>query len=453
MSTRPWILRPGLLRPGAFAPPGDKSITHRAILLAGLATGESTIRGGNPGGDADSSLAAMRALGAHAERRTNGEIHVRGTGGVLREPAGPIDCGNSGTTLRLLAGIVAGAPIQAILTGDDSLRRRPVDRVIRPLRAMGAHLRAADGDRLPPLEIRGGGLRATEFPDASPSAQVATCILLAALAARGRTSVRTAPGVRDHTVHALRAFGIDVEHATGSDGGGTLALTGPQTPRGAVIDVPGDPSAAAFFLAAAAATPGVRIEARGLNLNPARLGLLDSLREMGAVVEITPRGDAAGEPAGDVAVTGPDFLRAADVPPARIPAMVDEVPAWAVAAAAARGTSRLAGAGELRVKESDRLKALATNLGSLGIAAAESPEGLAITGGRPGGGAVRAHGDHRIAMAFALLATFADGPVEVDDAGAVATSFPGFESTFRALGGALELTAGVPAPDLRNPSR
>ena len=442
MITRPWILRPGLLRPGAFAPPGDKSITHRAILLAGLAAGDSVIRGGNPGADADSSLAAMRALGAAGERRADGTLHVRGTAGVLREPAGPIDCGNSGTTLRLLAGIVAGAPIQATLTGDDSLRRRPVDRVIRPLRAMGAHLRAEDGDRLPPLEIRGGGLRATAFPDATPSAQVASCILFAALSARGRTSVRTAPGVRDHTVHALRAFGIEVEQGIAEDGGAVLALTGPQTPRGASIDVPGDPSAAAFFLAAAAATPGVRIEARGMNLNPARLGLLDSLREMGAAVAVTPRGEAAGEPVGDVAGTGPDALQAADVPAARIPAMVDEVPAWAIAAAAARGTSRLAGAGELRVKESDRLKTLAGNLAALGIAAEEREDGLAITGGRPRGGAVRAHGDHRIAMAFALLATFAEGPVEVDDAGAVATSFPGFESTFRALGGTLDLPAG-----------
>jgi len=439
MTARPWILRPGLLNPGAFTPPGDKSITHRAILLAGLAAGDSTIRGGNPGADADSSLAAMRALGAEGGRRADGAIPVRGTGGVLREPAAPIDCGNSGTTLRLLAGILAGAPIQAVLTGDDSLRRRPVDRVIRPLRAMGAHLRAAEDDRLPPLEIRGGGLHATDFPDATPSAQVASCILFAALAARGRTSVRTAPGVRDHTVFVLRAFGIEVEHDGTGDGGARLALTGPQTPRGAAIDVPGDPSAAAFFLAAAAASPGVRIEARGMNLNPARLGLLDSLREMGATVEIAPRGEAAGEPVGDVAVTGPAQLVAADVPAARIPAMVDEVPAWAVAAAVARGTSRLAGAGELRVKESDRLRSLATNLTALGIAAEESPEGLAITGGRPTAGAVRAHGDHRIAMAFAMLATLTDGHVEVDDAGAVATSFPGFESTFRALGGTLEL--------------
>jgi len=441
-AVRPWTIRPGALRAGDFTPPGDKSITHRAILLGGLASGETTIQGANRGADAGSSLGVVAALGATCERR-GASITIRGTAGVLRQPLEPLDCGNSGTTLRLSAGIVAGAPIHAVLTGDDSLRRRPVDRVIVPLRAMGAHLRAEDHDRRPPLEIRGGGLAATVFPEPTPSAQVATCILFAGMSARGRTSVRTAAGVRDHTVHALRAFGIEVETSTDAHGVTSLAVIGPGTPRGAAIDVPGDPSAAAFFLAAAAATPGLRIEARGVNLNPARLGLLDCLREMGAYVEITPRGEATGEPVGDVAVTGPAQLVAADVPAVRVPSMVDEVPAWTIAAARARGTSRLAGAAELRVKESDRLQAIATNLGALGISAEPGADGLAITGGHARGGKVRAFGDHRIAMAFAILGSLADGIVEVDDAGAVATSFPDFESTFRARGGTLEAPAGA----------
>ena len=440
-----WRISPGSLSSGPLALPGDKSITHRAILLGALAEGQSRITGANPGADGESSLAAAIALGAEVIREP-GVLRVRGVAGHPREPLADLDCGNSGTSLRLLAGIVAGAPIRAVLTGDESLRRRPVDRVIAPLRVMGARLSGSDHDRYPPLVVDGGGLRGAVFGEPTASAQVASCILLAGLSASGRTSVRTRSGVRDHTVHSLRCFGAAVAVERGGTGTPSrIMLDGPLLLRAADIHVPGDPSAAAFFLAAAAATPGLRIEARGINLNPTRLGFLEVLRRMGASVQVHARGDAAGEPAGNVVVTGPEVLRAADVPAELVPAMVDEVPAWAMAAALCVGTSRLSGAGELRVKESDRLSVLAENLRALGIEARDLAAGLAITGGSPRGGTVAAHGDHRIAMAFAILATRASGPVTVDDAAGVSTSFPGFESAFRDLGGRLERFA-EPAP-------
>jgi 3-phosphoshikimate 1-carboxyvinyltransferase len=436
-SPLPWQVHPQPLVSGCLTLPGDKSITHRAILLAGLAEGESVITGANEGADSASSLAAMVALGAEVAREA-GILRVSGVAGRPRSPDAAIDCGNSGTSLRLLAGLVAGAPIHAVLTGDESLRRRPVNRVIVPLRAMGARLSAEGGDRYPPLVVDGGRLSGTSFDEPTASAQVASCILLAGLSASGRTSVRTRSGVRDHTVHSLRQFGVPVTVEAESGGRTRIGVEGPAVPRAVPIRIPGDPSSAAFFLAAAAITPGLRVEARGINLNPTRLGFLEVLKRMGAGVEIHPREQAAGEPAGDVVVTGSADLRAVEIPREWVPALVDEVPAWAMVAALARGTSRLGGAGELRVKESDRLRALAENLRVLGIEAEESPDGLSITGGAPRGGAVLAHGDHRIAMAFAVLATRAAGPVSVDDAAGVATSFPGFESAFRSLGGRLE---------------
>jgi 3-phosphoshikimate 1-carboxyvinyltransferase len=425
---------------GRFRAPGDKSVTHRAILFGLLADGETVIEGANPGADCRASLECAAALGAGV--RVEGErIVVRGRAGALAEPERVLDCGNSGTTLRLLAGALAGQPMLAVLSGDASLNARPVARVVEPLRRMGASLWARDGDRRPPLVVRGGPLSpvAVELPVAS--AQVATCVLLAGLAAAGTTSV-TLPGeARDHTERMLPAFGIPVDVAARPGRGPRLAVRGPAVPRGTRLRVPGDPSAAAFFLAAAAAVPGARVTAEGVSLNPTRTGLLDVLEAMGARVERVARGSEAGEPVGEVTVEGPEALRAFDVPEAWVPRLLDEVPAWAVAATAARGTSRLGGAAELRVKESDRLAALAGGLAALAVRCEERPDGLAVDGGAVGGGRVATAGDHRIAMAFAVLGSRARAPVTLDDVSSVPTSFPGFLATLVALGGS------VSAPD------
>uniref|UniRef100_A0A832I1N6 3-phosphoshikimate 1-carboxyvinyltransferase n=1 Tax=Eiseniibacteriota bacterium TaxID=2212470 RepID=A0A832I1N6_UNCEI len=429
----PLVVTPGPPLAGAFKPPGDKSVTHRAILFGLLAAGTTRISNANPGADCARSLACAETLGARVARDGD-TLLVEGVAGRVVEPAEVLDCGNSGTTLRLLAGLLAAQPVLAVLTGDASLRNRPVARVVEPLRAMGATLAARDGDRLPPLVVRGGALRPLAIERTTPSAQVATAVLLAGLQTAGRTSVAVAAGARDHTARMLPAFGVPIASAEGQDAV-RLAVEGPLVPRATRLEVPGDPSAAAFFLAAAAASPGARVTARGVSLNPTRCGLLDALEAMGARVERRALGVEAGEPVGDVTVEGPARLRAADVAPAAVPAMIDEFPAWCVAAAAAEGVSRIAGAGELRVKESDRLAAMARALAALGVAVEERADGLAIAGGAVRGGRVAAHGDHRVAMSLAVLATRAAGPVAIDDASSIATSYPGFTADLAALGG------------------
>jgi 3-phosphoshikimate 1-carboxyvinyltransferase len=303
---------------------------------------------------------------------------------------------------------------------------------------MGAALTARDQDRYPPLAIRGGTLRGLDYELPVPSAQVASCVLLAGLKSTGRTTVRIPGAPRDHTERMLRAFGVPVEQLRETANAVVTSITGPAELIGCTLAVPGDFSSAAFFLAAAAACPGANVTAQHVGLNPTRTGLLDVLEAMGAQVARTNVREQAGEPVGDVTVIGPDALEAADVPAALLPAMIDEVPAWAVAASAARGTSRLSGAAELRVKESDRLAMLARNLGALGIAVEESAAGLAITGGTPRGGTIEAAHDHRIAMAFAVLGTRASGPVTIDDDASVDTSVPGFAEALRQLGGRLD---------------
>jgi 3-phosphoshikimate 1-carboxyvinyltransferase len=430
-----WQVTSGPPLAGTVRPAGDKSITHRAFLLALLARGTSRISHPNPGADAGSSLACARVLGA---RVTLDPAHdaIEITGCPGGPGAGPfaLDCGNSGTTLRLLAGLVARWPLTATLTGDESLKRRPVARVIEPLRLMGATLEAADGGRTPPLTVRGGTLRGIDYAVPMASAQVATAVLLAGLGAEGPTRV-TLPGpARDHTERMLPAFGVALQVDERADGGRVTWLEGPATPTACDLRVPGDFSSAAFFLAAAAATPGARVTAQGVSLNPTRTGLLDVLERMGATVERLESGIEAGEPVGEVTVTGPGRLQAFDVPADWLPRLLDEVPAWVVAASAADGISRVRGAGELRVKESDRLAALAGGLGALGIACEESPDGLAVTGGTPRGGTVDSRGDHRIAMTFAVLGARV-GDVTIEDCGPVATSYPGFADGLRALGG------------------
>jgi 3-phosphoshikimate 1-carboxyvinyltransferase len=446
----PLTVRPGAPLSGSFRPPGDKSITHRAVLLALLSRGRSEIRGANPGEDCARTLACARALGLELagggpDAAREAPLALEGHGDRLEEPRAILDCGNSGTALRLLAGIVAARPFLSILAGDASLSRRPVDRVSEPLRQMGATLHARDGDRLPPLVVRGAMLRPIRYAVPIASAQVATCVLLAGLGTRGETSVELPGPARDHTERMLAAAGVALERRDLPGGGRQVTLRGPAEPRPLSLAVPGDFSAAAFFLAAAAASPGARVTAMGVSLNPTRTGLLEVLGEMGAGVEIGGRAVEGGEERGDVTVRGPDRLTAFDIPAAWVPRLVDEIPAWVIAASAAAGRSSITGAAELRHKESDRIATLARGLARLGITARERTDGLEIEGGDPRGGRIEAEGDHRIAMAFATLATRAAGPVEIDDAASIATSYPGFVATLSALGGAVEPRSGSAA--------
>ena len=445
-------VRPGPPLAGRFTPPGDKSITHRACLLALLSEGITEIRRPNPGEDCASSVRCAQDLGLEVLARPgvgeagSGAFRLRGLGGALVEPRRVLDCGNSGTTLRLLAGIVASRPILSVLAGDASLNRRPVARVVEPLRRMGATVCARDGDRCPPLVVRGTGLVPLRYAVPVASAQVATCVLLAALTASGETSVELPGPARDHTERMLVAAGIPLEREELRGGGRRVTVRGPAAPRALSFTVPADFSSAAFFLAAAAATPGACVTASEVNLNPTRTGLLDVLAGMGAGVEVHVAGTEAGEEVGDVTVTGPAHLAAFDIPPEWVPRLIDEIPAWVVAASAARGRSRLAGAGELRHKESDRLAVLAATLSELGVGARERADGLEVEGGPVRAGTVDAAGDHRIAMAFAVLGTRAAGPVTILDAGSIATSYPGFAATLAALGGLVESAPAGVAP-------
>ena len=436
-ATRALIVHPGPALAGTLRPPGDKSITHRAYLLGLLAEGETVVRLPNPGEDCRATLRCVRMLGGLADEGPD-TVRVRGTGGRLRAPGEVLDCRNSGTTLRLLAGVLAAQPFEATLTGDESLQRRPVDRIVAPLRAMGAWLSARAGDRLPPLVVRGGPLKGMCFPIPTASAQVAGAILLAGVQARGATTVLTSPGVRDHTSRMLRRFGVSVEEQRPDGGRCHVSVAGPARLRGCSMQVPGDFSAAAFFLAAAAACPGARVRATDVGLNESRIRLLDALSRMGAGVEVGSIVLEGEEPVGEVCVTGPAELCPIDLPPAQVTGLLDEIPAWAVAASAARGTSRLRGAEELRLKESDRLAGLAAGLRALGVRVEEFPDGLDIHGGTAGGGHVHSCGDHRIAMAFATLGTRATAPVTVDDTACIASSYPGFVAALGTLGGRID---------------
>jgi 3-phosphoshikimate 1-carboxyvinyltransferase len=431
-------VRAGAAFGGRFSPPGDKSVTHRAYLFGLLADGETHVRGVNAGEDCARSLAAANVLGGTGRREGDAAV-VRGTAMSLRQPADAIDCGNSGTSMRLLAGIVAGHAIACELVGDASLSRRPMARILEPLARMGADVASA-GEGRPPLRIRGGKLRGITYELPVASAQVASCVLLAGLAADGVTRVSLPGPARDHTERMLPAFGVAVTVEPAPHGGRVVTVER-ATPRAASLTVPGDFSAAAFLLAAAAAQPGASVTAAGVNLNPTRTGFLDVLAAMGAGIETENARLEAGEPVGDVTVRGPERLQPFDVPAEWLPRLVDEVPAWVIVASAAPGISRVRGASELRVKESDRIVALVRNLAALGLEARELGDGLEVHGGRPRGGRVVAHLDHRIVMAFAALATRASGPVSFDDTSSVATSYPEYWRDLAALGAAVEFEA------------
>ena len=424
---------------GVARVPGDKSISHRALMLGALALGESRITGLLEGEDVLRTAAAMRALGAAVTREGDGDWRVagRGVGGIV-EPEDVLDMGNSGTAARLLAGILASHPIFSVLTGDASLRRRPMRRVMTPLAASGATFSARAGGRMP-LAIAGTGTALPityRLPVAS--AQVKSAILLAGLNARGITRVEEPVATRDHSENMLRHFGASV--SVSDDGEGrVIELAGLPELRGADIAVPGDPSSAAFPLVAALLVPDSAITLPGIGLNPLRTGLFATLAEMGAGIVIENRRISGGEPVGDLAVRHA-ALRGVDVPAARAPSMIDEYPILAVAAACSRGTTRLRGLAELRVKESDRLAATAALLAGNGVRVAIEDDDLIIHGAGappPGGGMVATGMDHRIAMSALVLGLASLAPVAIDDARFIETSFPGFAGLMNGLGAAM----------------
>ena len=420
------VVHPAARVRGRVSLPGDKSISHRYALLAALSEGRSTIDGFAPGADCASTLACLRALGVRVEGpRTAGvangrpvvTIDGRGVGG-LGAPTGPLDAGNSGTTLRLLSGALAGHRFTSVVTGDGSLRRRPMRRIIEPLSRMGARV-TGDQDR-PPLTIAGARLAGIDFSPPVPSAQVKSAVLLAGLHAAGDTTVRETAATRNHTELALPMFGVELRHSQGG-----VTLRGGQRLQGAVLTVPGDLSSAAFWAIAAAALPGSDVILEDVGLNPTRTGILAWLDRAGADVDLLQVAEDAGERRGSIRVRHRDN-RALTVEPADVPGLIDELPALA-ALATHRGELRVTGAGELRHKESDRISALADGLRALGGHVEEMTDGFHVVGARPlRGGEADAAGDHRLAMAFAVAALGARQPSRIRNAEAVDVSYPGF---------------------------
>jgi len=440
-AARPLLAHPGS-RPlsGTIRVPGDKSISHRALMFGALAVGETRISGLLDGEDVLRTAAAMRALGAEVIQDGPDAWRVAGRGiGGLIEPADVLDMGNSGTAARLLCGILASHPIFAVMTGDASLRRRPMRRVTDPLAACGARFTAREGGRLP-LAVEGAReALPLEYRVPVASAQVKSALLLAGLNAPGLTRIEEPAATRDHSENMLRHFGATLTVEAAGEGR-IVTLAGQPELRAADILVPGDPSSAAFPLVAALLVADSAITITGVGLNPLRTGLLDCLREMGADLAIVNPRTEGGEPVGDVTARhGP--LRGADIPPGRAPSMIDEYPILAVAAASAQGVTRMRGLAELRVKESDRLAATAALLAANGVRVEIDGDDLIVHGtGRPpaGGGLVETHMDHRLAMSGLVLGLSAAAPVRVDDTAFIETSFPGFAALMRSTGAMLE---------------
>jgi len=426
---------------GAVRLPGDKSISHRSLLLGAIAVGETVVDGLLEGEDVLRTAAALRALGAEILREDDGRWRIHGVGvGGLAEPGDVLDMGNSGTAARLLMGLVASHPFTSFFTGDASLRRRPMARVAGPLEAMGARILARDGGRLP-LAVVG-----TAFPLPItyrlpvPSAQVKSAILFAGLNAPGRTIVIEPVATRDHTERMLRHFGADVIVEPHGEAGRKITLTGQPELRAAPVVVPGDPSSAAFPIVAGLITPRSDIVVEGVMMNPLRTGLITTLLEMGADIEPMNRRVEGGEEVADLRVRA-GALRGVEVPASRAPSMIDEYPVLAVAAAFALGPTRMRGLHELRVKESDRLAAVAAGLAGTGVRHFVEGDDLMVEGGSGearGGGTVATHLDHRIAMSFLVMGLASHEAITVDDGTMIATSFPTFVEMMRAFGGRIE---------------
>ena len=415
--------------------PGDKSISHRALILGASAVGETTVEGLLEAEDVLATAEALRAMGAEIERTESGTWCARGPGvGGLQTPDRPVDLGNSGTGVRLLMGLVASQPITVKFTGDASLTRRPMGRILTPLGQIGARFEASEGDRLP-LVVHGADdpLPITyRLPVAS--AQVKSAILLAGLNTPGRTGVIETKPTRDHTERMLASFGAEVTVTERDEGSAEISVGGYPELEPQALQVPADPSSAAFPLVAATITEGSDVAIKNVMINPTRSGLIATLREMGAAIEQVNTRDVGGEPVADLRVRS-SRLVGVDVPPERAPSMIDEYPILAVAAACAGGTTRMRGLEELRVKESDRLAAVAAGLDQCGVRHEVEGDDLIVHGGGvPGGGPVATHLDHRIAMAFLVLGLASERGVTIDDGAMIATSFPGFAELMGGLG-------------------
>ncbi|WP_353253791.1 3-phosphoshikimate 1-carboxyvinyltransferase [Salinisphaera sp. PC39] len=435
-----FLVRPGGRPRGELRVPGDKSISHRAAMLAAIADGETRVHGFLEGADCLATLRVFEAMGVTVTRQ-GGVLCIAGAGrDGLRPVAGALDLGNSGTSMRLLAGLLAGQAFDSVLTGDASLRKRPMGRVIEPLRQMGADIAGEAGD-LAPLRIRGGrSLRGIRYRPPVASAQVKSCVLLAGLYADGDTAVVEPAVSRDHTERMLSAFGVELFRD-----GDAVGLRGGQRLTGGELRVPADLSSATFFMLAAAIVPGAEVRLTGVGVNPTRDGVIAILRAMGVGIALENERTEGGEPVADLRVTG-GALRGIEIDPALVPLAIDEFPAVFVAAACAEGDTVLRGAAELRVKESDRIAVMADGLAALGVPVEVYPDGLRIRGGGADfafdGGEIDSHGDHRIAMAFAMAGFRARDTIAIRDCANVATSFPGFVAMAREAGLSIEEANG-----------
>ena len=436
-AARAYRVRPVSAVRGELTVPGDKSISHRALMLAGIAQGHTRIGGFLASEDCIATLGAMRALGVTIEQPEPSTVEIEGAGlHGLKAPAAPLDLGNSGTAMRLFAGLLAAQRFDSTLVGDASLMKRPMERVAVPLRAMGAVIKTHAGR--PPLEIRGGhALHPVHYVSPVASAQVKSAVLLASLYAQGTSSVMEPAITRDHTERMLRTFGASLQTE-----GRRVRLTGPAKLRGTGLDVPGDFSSAAFFLVAGCLAAEGVLTLRNVGVNPTRTGLLELLRRMGAEIRVVNPRLCGEEPVADLEVVRSD-LRGIEVPRELVPLAIDEFPAFFIAAASARGETLVTGAEELRVKESDRIAVMAEGLQNLGVRAEVLPDGLKVHGGTLNGGRIDSHGDHRIAMAFAIASVRASGPIEIADVANVATSFPGFAEAARQIGLDIELLGAL----------
>lgn len=424
-----WIASRGNALQGELEIPGDKSVSHRAVMLASLADGTSHIDGFLEGEDTRATAAIFGQLGVRIEAPSPSQRIVHGVGiDGLRAPGAPLDCGNAGTGMRLLSGLLAGQSFDSVLAGDASLSKRPMRRVIEPLSRMGTRIDSEAGG-LPPLRIHGGQrLHGIDFASEVASAQVKSAVLLAGLYADGETTVREPHPTRDYTERMLSAFGVDIDFSPGR-----ARLRGGQRLRATDIIVPADFSSAAFFIVAATLVPGSELRLRAVGLNPRRTGLLAALRAMGADIHEQNQASHGGEPVADLVVRHAP-LRGIEVPVEWVPDMIDEFPILGVAAACAEGATVIRGAAELRVKESDRIASMASGLQALGVGVEELPDGAIIEGGALGGGTVESLGDHRVAMAFAVAGQLARSEVLVRDIANVATSFPCFDALARQAG-------------------
>ena len=422
---------------GTAIVPGDKSISHRSVMLGALAVGRTKISGLLEGEDVLATAEAFRRLGAGVERDDSGRWHVDGVGlGGLAAPDHILDMGNSGTAARLLLGVLAGHPIRCFMTGDASLRSRPMKRVTDPLSAMGARIETRGGGRLPLMIDGAENVLPITYELPVPSAQVKSAVLLAGLMSRGETSVIETIATRDHTERMLTHFGGEVTSEDLPEGGRRISVRGEPELTAADIRVPADPSSAAFPLVAALIVPGSEVTLPAIGMNPTRIGLIRTLQDMGGDIAISNERIEGGEPVADLTVRHSE-LRGVDVPPERAASMIDEYPVLCVAAACAEGTTRMTGVHELRVKESDRIDAMVTGLRANGVACADGPDWVSVdgrSGDIPGGACAATHLDHRIAMSFLVLSLVTKAPVTIDDAAPIRTSFPNFFDLMRAIG-------------------